>query len=213
MEELNEINRRLREEVERLNQELAARRAAPPPNEELDFRTRESILRSVPRFRDDGSLLYRDHEVNISKFLMCRTDVVRTDKLKKTILMESIAGKAVSRIKDNAPITECFRDGTFDQFSALIREVFCPDNESILIRSEFIAYTQGRQQDVQSYLTNKMALFNLAFAPNERSFNTLMLHVIRGLLNNAVRRMVRRANPKTEAALRAAVASTLEWRV
>ena len=206
MEELNEINRRLREEVDRLNQELAARRAAPPPpNEELDFRTRESILRSVPRFRDDGSLLYRDHEVNITKFLMCRTDVVRTDKLKKTILMESIAGKAVSRIKDNAPINECFRDGTFDQFSALIREVFCPDNESILIRSEFIAYTQGRQQDVQSYLTNKMALFNLAFAPNERSFNTLMLHVIRGLLNNAVRRMVRRANPKTEAALRAAV--------
>ena len=206
MEELNVINQRLREEVDRLNQELAARRAAPPPpNEELDFRTRESILRSVPRFRDDGSLLYRDHEVNISKFLMCRTDVVRTDKLKKTILMESIAGKAVSRIKDNAPITECFRDGTFDQFSALIREVFCPDNESILIRSEFIAYTQGRQQDVQSYLTNKMALFNLAFAPNERSFNTLMLHVIRGLLNNAVRRMVRRANPKTEAALRAAV--------
>ena len=212
MEELREVNQRLREEVDRLNQELAARGAAPAPgaapplpNEEIDFRTRESILRSVPRFLDNGSILYRDHEVSISKFLMCRTDVVRTDRMKKTILMESIQGKAVSRIKDNAPINECFRDGTFDQFSALIREVFCPDNESILIRSEFITYTQGRQQDVQSYLTNKMALFNLAFAPNERSFNTLMLHVIKGLLNNAVRRMVRRANPKTEAALRAAV--------
>ena len=32
-----------------------------------------------------------------------------------------------------------------------------------------------------------MALFNLAFAPNEWSFNTLMLHVIKGLINNAVR--------------------------
>ena len=210
MEELREMNQRLREEVDRLNQELAARGAAPapevvppPPNEEVDFKTREAILRSVPRFLDNGSMLYRDHEVNISKFLMCRTDVVQTDRLKKTILMESIAGKAVSRIRDNAPIEDCFRDGTFDQFAALIREVFCPDNESILIRSEFITYTQGRQQDVQSYLTNKMALFNLAFAPNERSFNTLMLHVIKGLLNNAVRRMVRRANPKTEVALRA----------
>ena len=107
MEELREVNQRLREEVDRLNLELAARGAAPapgaalpPPNEELDFRTRESILRSVPRFLDNGSILYRDHEVNISKFLMCRTDVVRTDRMKKTILMESIAGKAVSRIRD-----------------------------------------------------------------------------------------------------------------
>ena len=155
MEELREMNQRLREEVDRLNMDLAARGAAPapevvppPPNEEVDFKTREAILRSVPRFLDNGSMLYRDHEVNISKFLMCHTDVVRTNRLKKTILMESIAGRAVSRIRDNAPIEDCFRDGTFDQFAALIREVFCPDNESILIRSEFITYTQGRQQDV-----------------------------------------------------------------
>ena len=48
---------------------------------------------------------------------------------------------------------------------------------------------------VQSYLMNKLALFNLAFTSNEQSFNTLMLHMIKGLCNNAVRRMVRRANP------------------
>ena len=105
--------------------------------------------------------------VTIVLVLLCCTDVVQTDHLKKTILLESLAGRAVSMIRDNAPIEDCYRNGTFDQFSVLIREVFCPDNESILIRSEFIAYTQGRQQDVQSYLTNKMALFNLAFAPNE----------------------------------------------
>ena len=121
------------------------------------------------------------------------------------ILLESLAGKAVSRIRDNAPIEDCYRHGMFDHFQVMIREVFCPDNEARLVRSEFIAYLQGRQQDVQSYLTNKMALFNLAFASNERSFNTLMLPVIKGLCNNAVRRMVRRANPKTEAALHAAV--------
>ena len=176
-----------------------------PPNGEIDFRTRETILRSLPRFLDNGTVLYRDHKVMLYKFLLCRADVVQTDHLKKTILLESLADRAVSRIRDNAPIEDCYRNGTFDQFSVLIREVFCPDNESILVHSKFIAYTQVRQQDIQSYLTNKMALFNLAFASNEQSFNTLMLHVIKGLCNNAIRRMVWRANPKTEVALRAAV--------
>ena len=120
----------------------------------------------------------------LSKFLLCRADVVRTEHMKKTILLESLAGRAVSRIRDKVPIEDCYQHGTFDQFQVMIREVFCPDNESILVRSEFIAYTQGRQQDVQSYLTNKLALFNLAFSSNEWSFNTLMLHVIKGLCNN-----------------------------
>ena len=224
MEEANDVVQRLREEVDRLNQELAAARgqgaaqapgqdAAPapegvplPPEGEIqNFRTRVAILRSVPRFLDNGTMLYHDHEVMLAKFLLCPADMVRTEHMKKTILLESLAGKAVSRIRDNAPIEDCYQNGTFYQFSVMIREVFCPDNEAILVRSEFIAYIQGRQQDVQSYLTNKLALFNLAFASNERSFNTLMLHVIKGLCNNAVHRMVRRANPKTEVALRAVV--------
>ena len=58
---------------------------------------------------------------------------------------------------------------------------------------------------MQSYLTNKCGLYKLAFGPNECSFNTLMLHIIRGLCNHSVRRQVRRANPKDEAALRVAV--------
>ena len=92
MEEMNEVNQRLREEVDRLNQELAARGAAQalgqgaapapegvplPPDGEIDFRTRETILRSVPRFLDNGTVLYRDHEVMMSKFLLCRADVVQ----------------------------------------------------------------------------------------------------------------------------------------
>ena len=48
MDELREINQRLGQEVDRLNQELAARAAAPapeavppppPPVEEVDFKT------------------------------------------------------------------------------------------------------------------------------------------------------------------------------
>ena len=98
-----------------------------------DYRTREAILRSVSKFLDNGTLLFKDHKVMVYKFLMCRRNIVRTDEFKKTILLESLAGIAVSRIRDNPPIEECYRSGTFDQFSALIQEAFCPDSESMLV--------------------------------------------------------------------------------
>ena len=141
MEEANELIQRQREEIERLNQEFVVahgQAAAPAPGPAVapapgpdvvplpaeveieDYWTREAILRSVPKFLDNGTLLFRDHEVMVYKFLMCRRNIVRTDKFKKTILLESLEGKAVSRIWDNPLIEECYRSGTFDQFAALI---------------------------------------------------------------------------------------------
>ena len=212
--QLAEVLQRQQEEIQRLRQELEAvsRRvpvpgpeAVPLPPDGEDYKLREAILRSVPKFFDDGKSLFRDHEIAVQKFLLCRTAVVQGDEFKKTILLESLAGKAVGRIRDNSTVDECYRSGTYEQFSAIIRELFCPDSESMLVRTEFQSYFQGKNQDVQSYLTNKLALYKLAFGPNERSFNTVMLHVIRGLCNHSVRRQVRRANPKDEAALRLAV--------
>ena len=141
MEEANELIQRQREEIERLNQEFVVahgQAAAPAPGPAVapapgpdvvplpaeveieDYWTREAILRSVPKFLDNGTLLFRDHEVMVYKFLMCQRNIVRTDKFKKTILLESLEGKAVSRIWDNPLIEECYRSGTFDQFAALI---------------------------------------------------------------------------------------------
>jgi len=141
MEEANELIQRQREKIEQLNHELVVARgqaaalapgpaAAPAPGPDVvplpaeveieDYWTREAILRSVPKFLDNGTLLFRDHEVMVYKFLMCRRNIVRTDKFKKTILLESLEGKAVSRIWDNPLIEECYRSGTFDQFAALI---------------------------------------------------------------------------------------------
>ena len=162
MEEANELIQRQREEIERLNQELVVARgqaaalapgpaAAPAPGPDAvplpaeveieDYRIREAILRSVPKFQDNGTLLFRDHEVMVYKFLMCRHNIVRTDKFKKAILLESLAGKAVSRIWDNPLIQECYRSGTFDQFAALIRETFCSDSEAMLVHSCWITRT------------------------------------------------------------------------
>ena len=202
--QLAEVIHRQQEEIQHLQQKLeAVRRRVPVPGPEAvplppdgdDYKLREAILRSVPKFLDDGHCLYRDHEVAVRKFLLCRTAVVQGDNFKKTILLESLAGKAVSRIRDNTTMDECYRSGTYEQFSDVIRELFCQDSESMLVCSEFQSYFQGKNQDVQSYLTNKCALYKLAFGPNECSFNTLMLHVIWGLCNHSVHCQVRRANP------------------
>ena len=213
---LAEVIQHQQDEIQCLQQELeAVHRHVPAPGPEAvtlpqdgdveDYRIREAILRSVPKFLDDGKLLYCDHEVAVQKFLLCRIAVVQSDNFKKTILLESLAGKAVSRIRDNAAVDECYWNRTYEQFLDVVRELFCPDSESMLVCSEFQNYFQEKNQDVQSYLTNKCSLYKLAFGPNEHSFNMLMLHVIRGLCNHAVRRQVRRANPKDEAALRVAV--------
>jgi len=180
--QLAEVLQRQQEEIQRLQQELeAVRRRAPVPGPEAvplppdgeDYKLREAILRSVPKFFDDGHSLFRDHEVAVQKFLLCRTAVVQGDNFKKTILLESLAGKAVSRIRDNTTVDECYRNGTYEQFSDVIRELFCPDSESMLVRSEFQSYFQGKNQDVQSYLTNKFALYLITVSSARRAMGNL----------------------------------------
>ena len=177
----------------------------PDPPTPESFRMKESILRSVPKFFDDGKVLWRDHEASLIKFVACRKEYIQSDNLKKTVVLESLAGRAITRIKDDPVIEAAYESANYQDFCQKIKEVFQPDSERTLIRTEFQSYGQGQAQDVQSYLRNKLSLFKLAYPPAERSFDTLLLHTIKGLLNNAVRRQVRRANPRTEDALRGAV--------
>ena len=74
-----------------------------------------------------------------------------------------------------------------------------------LIQTEFATYTQGHQQDIQAYLSNKMSHLKLAYNSSERSFDTRLTHAIKGLLNHPIRRQVRRTNPREETSLRTAV--------
>ena len=97
----------------------------PPEN----YRMKEAILRSVPKFEDDGTFLFQDHKCSLGKFITCRQEYIQTDQLKKTIVLESLVGKAVIRIKDNQVIEE----GNYKAFLAAVRKVFNPDSEQILI--------------------------------------------------------------------------------
>ena len=161
---------------------------------------KEAILHSVSKFGDDGKILFREHECALSKFLICRREYIQTESLKKTIVLESLI-----RIKDNISVDESYTNRTYESFLEAVWEVFNLDSEQILIRTEFATYTQGCQQDIQAYLSNKMSLFKLAYNSSECSFNTLLTHVIKGLLNHPVRRQVRRTIPREETSLRTAV--------
>ena len=223
VETAEQVVNRQNEEISRLRQELQRYQqgqggqggpAADPdtvplppdqPTPEQSFRMKEAILRSVPKFFDDGKILWRDHEASLIKFVACRKEYITSDSLKKTVVLESLGGRAVTRITGDPVIEEAYEKANYQDFCQAVKEVFQPDSERTLIRTEFQAYTQGRTQDVQSYLSNKLSLFKLAYPTAERSFDTLLLHCIKGLLNNAVRRQVRRANPRTEEALRSAV--------
>ena len=61
---------------------------------------KEAILHSVPKFGDDGKILFREHEFALSKFLTCRREYIQTESLKKTIVPKSLIGRAVLKIKD-----------------------------------------------------------------------------------------------------------------
>ena len=77
----------------------------PDPPTPESFRMKESILRSVPKFFDDGKVLWRDHEASLIKFVACRKEYIQSDNLKKTVVLESLAGRAITRIKDD-PVIE-----------------------------------------------------------------------------------------------------------
>lgn len=168
-------------------------------------RMEEAILRSVPRWRDDSTVLFREHIAEVDKYISVRSSYLNNDQLCKTVLWESISGRAVHKVINNQDIKESYKNDTYKQFCRSLREAFNPDSERGLVRTEFHSYNQGPQQDVASYLTAKFSLYDLSYEEGERSFDTLRTAVIKGLLNLAVRREVRRKNPKTESELRDAV--------
>ena len=83
-----------------------------------------------------------------------------------------------------------------------MRNIFMPSEESEIARADFKALKQKKNEDIASYLTMKISLWENAFPEAERSFHTLLSEVISGIYNNVVKRIVRRANPADQANLR-----------
>ena len=86
---------------------------------------------------------------------------------------------------------------TLEDFVAQIGEVYQPAIESQVARSEFEMYIQVKDQDVQKYITTKIALFHAAHAPANRDHHRLVDCSIDGLYNKIVKRYVRHSTATT----------------
>ena len=128
VETAEQVVNRQNEEISRLRQELQRYQqgqgvqggpSADPDTVPLppdtptpeSFRMKEAILRSVPKFLDDGKVLWRDHEASLIKFVACRKEYITTDSLKKTVVLESLGGRAVTRITGDPVIEAAYENG------------------------------------------------------------------------------------------------------
>ena len=80
--------------------------------------------------------------------------------------------------ENTATWTRC---GTLNEYVDPLRGIFLPPEESELARTEFKVRKQGREEDISTHLSAKIALWQLAYP--ERSFSTLLDETILGIAN------------------------------
>ena len=91
---------------------------------------------------------------------------------------------------------------TYDQWLVALRGIFEPAAESEMSRVEFRLKTQGKSEDISSYLNIKYALYENAYAEGEQSFSVLLTSCIEGMHSTVIKRLVQRSNPADQTALR-----------
>ena len=163
----------------------------------------QRALNSVPIYSGTGRP-FREHVTNFSSWRKARgiTDVEQS----KLALAYSLRDSAQTRVRAFLPDSAGWEAATtFEGYLASITEIFCPTQEQGLSRSEFLAYNQGPQEDVGTFISIKYSLFELAYSPNERSFQTLRSAVLKGLYNPVIKRTVARQSVTDEESLRKAI--------
>ena len=158
-------------------------------------------LSSAPKYKGDRP--FRDFLLEFTTFLAVFE--ILEDAKKKAALLFCITGKAAERMRSLSAETASFTDLSYLEYSQPEKQLFQPNSERLVARSEFVRYSQTKTQDVASYTEMKFGLSEAAYEESERSYNTLYLACLRGLYNPVVRRLVRRKNPTTQEELRRSV--------
>ena len=169
---------------------------------ELALRDAKKSLASLGKFDNSGP--WRCHEDQFRAWGSMNADVADVGhEFLKLALYMSMKGKAVERVRIFKPDSaEWVAAGTIEQYIALYRGIFQPVEESEASRMEYKAYVQAKNEDIASYLSTKISLWNNAFEMGHRSFSTLLDDSIEGMYNVVIQRIVRRANPENEQQLR-----------
>lgn len=168
---------------------------------EKRFNNAARALSSVPKF--DGKENWRTFESSyLTWYRINRIDRM-DEEFQKRSLLSSMRGQAVEMTRPYAENTETYRNcATLNAYVDAMRAVFLPPEESELARTEFKIRKQGRKEDISTYLSAKIALWQLAYPADQRSFSTLMDETITGICNRIVKRHLRYAVINNENELR-----------
>ena len=185
--------------MEQLRQQQ--QQAANPAQSDQTF---QRALNSIPYYDGKGAMLFREHQQNFESWRQARQ--ILGDEQSKIALSYSLRSGAQTRVRGLLPGTDAFvKARTYKEYAKLIGEIFAPAVEKGLSRSEFHAYQQQATEDVGSYVAIKMSLYDIAYEPEERSFQTLRGAMIKGLFSNVIKRTVSRKDVTNSEELRTAI--------
>ena len=89
-----------------------------------------------------------------------------------------------------------------EQFHQHLETIFEPAAEQEMARQRFRDVKQRRDEDISTYISRKLALYNRAYPVAERSVQIYREHAINGMFANVVKRDMMRANSQTYNAIR-----------
>ena len=91
----------------------------------------------------------------------------------------ALTSAAADRARPWRPGTQLYTAAaTYDEWLVALRGIFEPAAKSEMSRVEFRLKTQGKSEDISSYLNIKYALYENAYAEGERSFSVLLTSCI-----------------------------------
>ena len=119
----------------------------------------------------------------------------------KRLLFNSLAGEARKLASRRANPETCpeMAAKSYTGYAEKLRLLFEPPSESEASRQEFLSRRQQRGENPLMYFSDKIALWERAWSIQQRDIVTLLDETTAGLLNEDLRREMRRSQARTEA--------------
>ena len=150
-----------------------------------------SLVKSAPKYyHQDVSW-----EVFMDQFkALCNLYPIQSDIHVKNVLYTSLKGEAMKMASPQYnPINHT--QETFDQYAAMLRELFEPASESEQSKLAFEARQQVHGEHPSYYYQDKVALYKRAYKDGQRDYTHLYNKVISGMINQEMRNYLRLKMP------------------
>ena len=172
----------------------------------LGLREFRYALKNSPKFDETKTTIsFKRHLREVSDHAVIYGVV--GDVQRKFLLYKSLSGQSAERAEHLGPSSDVYLEHPkYSDYERHILEVFHPQSERNLAKSEFVSRKQAADEDVSSYFSAKLALFRAASGEDfERDFYLLKEEMVAGLYSGPIKRAVWSRDPETIPALQAAI--------